>query len=160
MFTFQFLNDKIHNYALSFWHNCEFYHSDIESKHTSLKRYTNLAKLIYFSLILREREEKKPRYFAPMMLVNFGNSRSLHLSSMQGNVMAVLRTLDKSEPWSVCKSSPGLGLVSAGKKEEVRNCKISSGRVFKGQLNSEWIYVVIVSPKMPTKNYKDFCPTL
>ena len=30
----------------------------------------------------------------------------------------------------------------------------------KGQLNSEWIYEVIVSPKMPTKNFKDFCPTL
>ena len=29
----------------------------------------------------------------------------------------------------------------------------------KGQLNSERIYEVIVSPKMPTKNYKDFCPT-
>ena len=29
----------------------------------------------------------------------------------------------------------------------------------KGQLYSEWIYVVIVSPKMQTKNYKDFCPT-
>ena len=28
----------------------------------------------------------------------------------------------------------------------------------KGQLNSEWIYDVIVSPKMPTKNFKDFCP--
>ena len=27
-----------------------------------------------------------------------------------------------------------------------------------GQLNSEWIYEVIVSPKMPTKNLKDFCP--
>ena len=27
----------------------------------------------------------------------------------------------------------------------------------KGQLNSEWIYEVIVSPKMPTKNLKDFC---
>ena len=30
----------------------------------------------------------------------------------------------------------------------------------KGQLNSELIYEVIVSPKMPTKNYQDFCPTL
>ena len=30
----------------------------------------------------------------------------------------------------------------------------------KGQLNSEWIYEVIVSPKMQTKNYKDFCPTI
>ena len=28
-----------------------------------------------------------------------------------------------------------------------------------GQLNSEWIYEVIVSPKMPAKNYKDFCLT-
>ena len=29
----------------------------------------------------------------------------------------------------------------------------------KGQLISEWIDEVIVSPKMQTKNYKDFCPT-
>ena len=29
----------------------------------------------------------------------------------------------------------------------------------KGQLNSEWIYEVIISPKMQTKSYKDFCPT-
>ena len=28
----------------------------------------------------------------------------------------------------------------------------------KGQLNSELIYEVIVSPKMPTKDLKDFCP--
>ena len=31
-------------------------------------------------------------------------------------------------------------------------------RIGKGQLNSEWIYDVIVSSKMPTKNFKDFCP--
>ena len=30
----------------------------------------------------------------------------------------------------------------------------------KGQLNSELIYEVIVSPKMPTKNVKDFCPEI
>ena len=30
----------------------------------------------------------------------------------------------------------------------------------KGQLNSEWIYEFIISPKMQTKNYKDFCPTI
>ena len=30
----------------------------------------------------------------------------------------------------------------------------------KGQLNSECIYEFIVSPKMPTKNDQDFCPTL
>ena len=28
----------------------------------------------------------------------------------------------------------------------------------KGQLNSEWIYDVIVYPKMPTKIFKGFCP--
>ena len=28
----------------------------------------------------------------------------------------------------------------------------------KGQLNSECIYEVIVSPKIPTKNFSDFCP--
>ena len=27
-----------------------------------------------------------------------------------------------------------------------------------GQLNSEWIDEVIVYPKIPTKNYRDFCP--
>ena len=31
----------------------------LKSKQTSLKKYTNQAKLIYFSLVLREREEKK-----------------------------------------------------------------------------------------------------
>ena len=30
--------------------------------------------------------------------------------------------------------------------------------VVKGQLNSEWIYEIIVSPKVQTKNLKDFCP--
>ena len=29
----------------------------------------------------------------------------------------------------------------------------------KGQLNSEWIYEVILSFKIPTKNYLDICPT-
>ena len=28
----------------------------------------------------------------------------------------------------------------------------------KGQLNSEWIYEVIVPPKMPTKSFPDVCP--
>ena len=31
--------------------------------------------------------------------------------------------------------------------------------VTKGRLNSEWSYEIIVSPKMQTKNYKDFCST-
>ena len=36
--------------------------------------------------------------------------------------------------------------------------KESSHCLTKGQLNSEWIDEVIVSPKMPTKNYQVFCP--
>ena len=35
----------------------------MKSKHTSLKKYTNWAKLIYFSLVLREWEEKKNLIF-------------------------------------------------------------------------------------------------
>ena len=31
-------------------------------------------------------------------------------------------------------------------------------KICKGHLNSEWLYEVIVSPKIPTKNYQDFCP--
>ena len=45
----------------------------LKSKHTSLKKYTNWAKLIYFSLILREREEKTTKYFAPMYPIFEGN---------------------------------------------------------------------------------------
>ena len=38
-------------------------------------------------------------------------------------------------------------------------CKFGAlTKSLKGQLNSEWIYEFIVSPKMPTKNYQDFCP--
>ena len=60
--TFQCLNDRIHNY-LKKKHNCKFYHSKIEKKtHFPQKIFklskTNWAKLIHFSLVLREREEK------------------------------------------------------------------------------------------------------
>ena len=37
------------------------------------KKYTNWVKLIYFSLVLREREEKKPKYFAPYSISNQSN---------------------------------------------------------------------------------------
>ena len=40
VFTFQFINHKIHNHVKK-KHNCEFYHSKIERKHTSLEKYTN-----------------------------------------------------------------------------------------------------------------------
>ena len=34
----------------------------------------------------------------------------------------------------------------------------AKNRFLKGQLISEWIFEVIVSPKIQTKNYQDFCP--
>ena len=40
---------------------------------------------------------------------------------------------------------------------KVMRYNVESSRAGKGQLNSEWIYEVIVSPKMPTKNFPDFC---
>ena len=36
----------------------------LKSKHTSLRKYTNWAKLVHFSLVSRERKEKN-KYFAP-----------------------------------------------------------------------------------------------
>ena len=42
--------------------------------------------------------------------------------------------------------------------KEGLSVKLQKNSVPKGQLNSEWIYEVIVSPKIPTKNYRDFCP--
>ena len=33
---------------------------------------------------------------------------------------------------------------------------LGGGMIHKGQLNSEWIYEVIVFPKMPTKYYQNF----
>ena len=56
--SFQFLKNEIHNHAQK-KHNCAFYHSKLKSKNTSLKKYTNWTKLIYFSLVLREWEKKK-----------------------------------------------------------------------------------------------------
>ena len=45
------------------------------------------------------------------------------------------------------------------KKSKRYYWKISDANsIPKGQLNSGWIYEVIVSPKTPTKNYRDFCP--
>ena len=44
-----------------------------------------------------------------------------------------------------------------GTKQESKSKSLDSP---KGQLNSEWIYEVIISPKMKIKNYKDFCPTI
>ena len=42
-------------------------------------------------------------------------------------------------------------------KYQISHDKTFKMRYTKDQLNSEWIYEVIVSPRMQTKNYKDFC---
>ena len=39
-------------------------------------------------------------------------------------------------------------------------CLLPAWHFPKGQLNSEWIFEVIVSPEMQTENYMDFCPTI
>ena len=56
------MNDKIHNYGF-FYIIVNFIIQKLKSEHTSLKEYTNWAKLIHFSLVLREREEKKNQIF-------------------------------------------------------------------------------------------------
>ena len=61
VFTFKFLKNTIVNFTIQ----------KLKSKHTSLKKYTNWAKLIYFSLVLREREKKTPKYFAPFWNKDF-----------------------------------------------------------------------------------------
>ena len=58
----------------------------------------------------------------------------------------------------ILKISLGLVQPNYVKNECTLVCHIAF-EIFKGQLNSEWIYEVIVSPKMQTKNYKDFYPT-
>ena len=61
--------EKYISFAQLVWHNCEFYHSKIEKYVNTLPqkiyklRKTNWAKLVYFSLLLREREEKKNQIF-------------------------------------------------------------------------------------------------
>ena len=55
----KFLNDEIHNYVKKTI-IVNFIIQKLKSKHTSLKKYTNWAKLIHFSFFLREWEEKKP----------------------------------------------------------------------------------------------------
>ena len=59
VFYFSILNDKIHNYMCQKKLIVNFIIQKLKSKHTSIKKYTNWAKLIQFFLNLREQEEKK-----------------------------------------------------------------------------------------------------
>ena len=63
VFTFQFWMIK---FTIMFFEIIvDFIIQKLKSKHNSLKKYTNWAKPTYFSLVLREREEKKTKYFKP-----------------------------------------------------------------------------------------------
>ena len=68
------MNDKIHNYVKK---NIivNFIIQKLKSKHTSLKKCTNWANLIYFSLILREREEKKNQIFCTFVATSIALER-------------------------------------------------------------------------------------
>ena len=50
--------------------------------------------------------------------------------------------------------------IGSKKSSSITEFLIQKIMFIKGQLNLEWIYEVIVSPKMPNKDFKDFCPTL
>ena len=71
VFTFQFLNDKIHNYvkkvhlALSSFKNRKV--NTLSSK--NIQTETKLSQFVYFSLVLREQEEAKTKYSAPSITV-------------------------------------------------------------------------------------------
>ena len=52
--------------------NVNFIIQKLKSKHTSLKNYTNWAKLVHFSLFLRSREEKKKNISHPKNSLNLG----------------------------------------------------------------------------------------
>ena len=59
-----FLNDKIHNYVKNNM-IVNFIIQRLKSKHTSLKKYTNCAKLIYFLSHFEGTRGEKTKYFAP-----------------------------------------------------------------------------------------------
>ena len=68
-----------------------FWIMKLKSKHSSLKKYTNWAKLIYFSLILREQEEKNPKYFAPsssVMVIGWTSSWKYNIQFIWGTLRA------------------------------------------------------------------------
>jgi hypothetical protein len=61
--------------------------------------------------------------------------------------------------WPLGRNCP-CRYISKSTSVWIRNSRFvkTSDEFVKGQLNSELIYEVIVSPKMPTKIFPDFCP--
>ena len=66
----------------------------------------------------------------------------------------------KEFTWSFCFAISRWLLEDHCKSGKLRANLVYWAETAKGQLNSEWIHEVIVSPKKSTKNYKDFCPNI
>ena len=65
----------------------------------------------------------------------------------------------KREGFSIAYLTPPNMHIKMSLTSQVFNVFSSTQCFSKGHLNSEWIYEVIVSPKMATKTFPDFCPT-
>jgi hypothetical protein len=66
----------------------------LKSKHTSLKQYTNCAKLIFFSLVLREQEEKKTKIFpTPRPILKERKDFKNYVEDLQDEIQASIRTV-------------------------------------------------------------------
>ena len=99
-------------------------------------------------------------------MINFGKSRKFSISKTQNELEDSTFIPNFEDLTKTIRT-----IISAEKKQYLVGLRytrltvkknVSTGnekKPIKGQLNSEWIDEVIVSPKMPTKNYKDFCPT-
>ena len=92
-----------------------------------------------------EEKSKKVSYKAFTLPLSFPTSKRIHIRVTSKEVLtSYLEQLSKT----------------------IYSCKINrrgylkiSGVTTKGQIISEFPYEIIVSPKIPTKNFQDFCPS-
>ena len=66
--------------------------------------------------------------------------------------------LDDNTAIKMAMEATEKALVDLQKERPKRDAEGNLLRGIKGQLNSEWIYEIIISSEIPTKNYHDFCP--
>ena len=67
-------------------------------------------------------------------------------------------TIGKRRRQNGSDNFPGANIILNQIREKPSRKRI--GLISKGQLNSELFHEIIISPKMQTKNYRDFCPTI